>query len=63
MPSISFLDSFYEEKYANTVHYLADIQDNGPEEPDLTQYTEMNCNARRLRRADRRQVRAHFRRH
>jgi len=61
-PSLSFLDSFYAEKQVNTVHYLVDLQDEGPEEPDLNQYTETNCNAYKLRRKERRQARAHFRR-
>lgn len=60
-PSLSFLDSFYAENQASAVHYLADLQDEGPDEPDLNQYTEANCNIRRLR-VDRRHGRAHFRR-
>ena len=66
-PSLSFLDSFYGEKQGNTIHYLADLQDNGPEEPDLTKYIDADVlgeickNCRRGRPARAQKVRAYRR--
>lgn len=59
-PSLSFLDSFYEEKQGNPVKYLADLG-NGPEDPDLNKYVDAevlgeickNCRQRRPARAHR----------
>jgi len=66
-PSLSFLDSFYGEKQRDTVHYLPDLQDNRPEEPDLNKYIDADVigdickNCRRRRPARARRVRAYRR--
>ena len=60
-------DPFYGEKQGNTIHYLADLQDNGPEEPDLTKYIDADVlgeickNCRRGRPARAQKVRAYRR--
>lgn len=53
MPSLSFKD-----KQRNAVEYLADSQDNGPDEPDLSEYIDSDvlkeiCKRCRERRAAR----------
>ncbi|MDD3043586.1 MAG: hypothetical protein PHW56_11765 [Methanosarcinaceae archaeon] len=65
-PSIAYLDSVFREKQGNTIHYLADLKDSGPDEPDLSQYIDVDvlgeiCRNCRRRPARARRVRAYRR--
>lgn len=64
MPSLDALQAFYQERQSNTVHYLTDLQDSGPEELNLSEYInadlfQTHSEACMHRRIERRQARKH----